>query len=75
MDVQLEVNDFGCKKLSVHEKRGKTYSRVHENEVHLHEGENHLQKWIDTSQNLMARRSNWSLEECSKFQANVDQGS
>lgn len=53
-------------------RRRHTYASVHENEIHLHEGENHLQQWIDAAQNLMAWRSEWNLEECTDFQSNID---
>lgn len=32
-----------------------TYPRVHEDEIHLHERENHLQNWIHALEDLVAR--------------------
>lgn len=49
-----------------------TYPRVHEDEVHLHEGEDHLQNWIHALENLVTRRCGWHLEERAEFQTVVD---
>lgn len=49
-----------------------THSRVHEDEVHLHEGENHLQKWIDAAQNLVTWRANWDFKERTELQTDVN---
>lgn len=38
-----------------YEKRDSSfYPRVHKDEIHLHECENHLEKWIQTPQNVIA---------------------
>lgn len=34
----------------------KTHSRVHENEIHLHESEDQLQNWVNALKNLETRR-------------------
>lgn len=49
-----------------------SYPRIHEDKVHLHEHENHLQQRIHTAQNLMARRIERRLEKGAKLQAHVD---
>lgn len=49
-----------------------TYSCIHENEVHLHKGKDHLEQWIYSAQNLMAWRIKRYFKERSKLQANVN---
>lgn len=49
-----------------------TYPRVHEDEVHLHEGENHLENWIHALEDLVAGRRGRHLEEGAEFQTVVD---
>lgn len=45
---------------------------VHEDEIHLHEGEDHLQQRVDAFQDLMAWRSQGDFEEAAKLESNVD---
>lgn len=47
------------------------YSRIHEYEVHLHEGKYHLQQRIYTSKNYMAWWCKWNFEKRSYFQASI----
>lgn len=51
-----------------------TYPRIHEDEIHLHKSENHLQYWIDAFQDKIAWRSQGQLEKGPKLQAIVDHG-
>lgn len=49
-----------------------TYPGIKEDEVHLHEAEDHLQQWINSDQDMMAGRIERYLKERAEFQANVD---
>lgn len=49
-----------------------TYPGIHENKVHLHKSENHLQNWIDTAQNHVARRVEGYFKKYTKLQTVVD---
>lgn len=49
-----------------------TYPCIHEDEVHLHEGEDHLEQRIDAAQDLVAGRRERNLEEGAQLQARVD---
>ena len=51
-----------------------TYPCVHEDKVHLAEGEDHLQNRIDAPQDLIAGRSPRNFEKGSKFHAIIDHG-
>ena len=60
--------------LKVHQKtlRNVTYPCVHEDEVHLAEGEDHLQDGVDAPEHLVAGGVPRDLEEGSKFESVVD---
>lgn len=45
---------------------------IHEDKVHLAEGEHHLQDGVDSSQNLIARRVPWDFEEIAQFHSVVN---
>lgn len=51
------------------------YPGIHEDEIHLAEGEDHLQDGIDAPQNLVARRVPWDLKECPQLKPTVYHGS
>jgi hypothetical protein len=52
-----------------------TYPWVHEDEVHLHECEDHLQNRIDAPQDLVTWWCKWDLKKCPTLQPIVDHGS
>lgn len=51
-----------------------THPSIHKDEVHLHEGEDQLEDWVDTSQDLVAWWCHWDLKEHTKLQSIVDHG-
>ncbi len=51
-----------------------TYPGVHEDEVHLAEGEDHLENGIDTPEHLVTRGIPGDLEEAAQLHAVVDHG-
>ena len=55
-------------------RRNTTYPRVHEDEVHLTEGEHHLEDGIDPAKDLVARRVPGDLEEGAQLEAAIDHG-
>ena len=62
--------------LKVHQKtlRNVTYPSVHEDEVHLAEGEDHLQDGVDAPEHLVAGGVPRDLEEGPQLQPVVDHG-
>ena len=63
-------------RLKVHQKtlRNVTYPCVHEDEVHLAEGEDHLQDGVDAPKHLVAGGVPRDLEEGPELQSVVDHG-
>ena len=51
-----------------------THPGVHEDKVHLHEGENHLEQRVHSTQDLVALGGEGDLEEGAQLQSSVDHG-
>ena len=49
-----------------------TYSGVHEDEVHLHEREHHLQDGIYDLQQVVTRRRERYFEDLAELQSDID---
>lgn len=48
------------------------YPGIHEDKVHLHERENHLQQGVHATQDLVTGRGEGNLEEGAQLQASVN---
>lgn len=53
---------------------GSTYPRIQENEIHLHEAEDHLQQRINTDEDVVAWRIKGNLKEGAELQADINHG-
>lgn len=64
------IHPYGFKKIrhkrrKIHffSKENQTYSGIHKDEIHLHEGKDHLQQGVDANQNVMTWRIEGYFEE------------